>query len=81
MSNADRAGEAAGEDGDDVAEGGWRLVIDLNEGGSGTAELAPCFPLVESGIGEFESVGEGIDFKAPCSEQFCVLVLGLFPWR
>ena len=79
LSNGDRAGEAVGEDGYDVAESGWRLVVDLNGGGSRAAELAPWFPLVESGIGEFESVGEGIDFKAPCSEQFCVLVLGLFP--
>ena len=79
LSNGDGAGEAVGEDGYDVAESGWRLVVDLNEGGSGAAKLAPWFPLVESGIGEFESVGEGIDFKTPCSEQFCVLVLGLFP--
>ena len=79
LSNGDRAGEAVGEDGYDVAESGWRLVVDLNGGGSRAAELAPWFPLVESGVGEFESVGEGIDFKTPCSEQFCVFVLGLFP--
>ena len=81
LSNGDRAGEAVGEDGYDVAESGWSLVVDLDGGGSRTAELAPWFPLVRAALASLKALVRESISRRHAASSFACLCWDCSPWR
>jgi len=82
LSNGDWAGEAVGEDGYDVAESGWRLVVDLDGGGSRVAELAPWFPLWwRAALASLKALVRESISRRHAASSFACLCWDCSPWR